>query len=349
MKLVYCYVRHRNFSLEQLHTDGHYTLIKELVRRGIIPGARIIMENYNQRFTPQIIEQDDNFTVETIGVFHKLKIDPGDIVWIRGGWKPWIPRIEEWAENHWFMYYGANAGHHSWPWWDVILWDLAEGNKIGKDDKLWWHYRKMVSPEFHYQPMEERYDICVGASHIYDRKGQYRILPICKKYKELTGKDLRVCMPGSFYSHERKTEAMRKEIQEGKWPNIHMPGWLTRTQLVEAYCRSKWFYAATCGGQGDRCLPEAGMCGCRSIIALSKNHPPYAYADPRMSFVQPDQDDLESVAQLLAGSGDYASRREIADYFQAEAGLETAIAYLRPVLDHMMANKKDRSSLRKLI
>ena len=128
---------------------------------------------------------------------------------LRGAWKPWIPWIERYAPDHWFLYYGANAGHHAWPWWDVILWDLKEESKEGKDGKLWWHYRKPVSPDFRLKPdIPEKYDVCCGASHIYDRKGQFRILPICRKFKELTGRDLRVIMPGSFYSREKKTEAL---------------------------------------------------------------------------------------------------------------------------------------------
>jgi hypothetical protein len=348
MKLWYLYVRHRAFSLEQLQTDGHYTLMRELARRGLVDEATIVCDNYAR--PPEVLDREPQFQVLSLQGLDDLRPAPGDVIWIRGAWKPWIPWIERYAPSCWMWYYAANAGHHAWPWWDVLLWDMAAGNREGSEGKLWWHYRKTVSPEFRLLDLPEEWDVCCGASHIYDRKGQFRILPVCRRFKELTGRDLKVVMPGAFYSRERQTEAMRAEMLAGQWPNITVPGWMDRAKMVEVYNRSRWFYAATCGGQGDRCVPESGMCGCRQIIGLPKNHPPYAYEESWVTYVPPDQDDTDAIAEHLAGP-DYwhSSRGEVAAYFQREAGLDIAIEYLRPLLEHCRGRAKNRESLKELL
>lgn len=348
MNLVYLYVRHRHFSLEQLKTDGHYGLMHELVRRGVVDKARIIMQGYAQHGV-DILEDRGGVTIESHEQMETVVPGPGDVIWVRGAWKSWLPWIQQYAAAHWFLYYAANAGHQSWPWWDVILYDLADGNRLGTGGTLWWHYRKPISPEFENRNLQTKYDVCVGASHIYDRKGQYRILPIAKEYKKLTGNDLRIVIPGRYYSRERQTEAMRAEINAGAWPNIFVPGWMPRAEMVDIYNSAKYFYAATCGGQGDRCVPESGTCGCRQIIGLSKNHPPYAYANPLITYTPPDPDDFEAIARFLAEDRNDLSRSVVADYFARESGMDRVIQTFEPVLTHFRTHTKNRDTLKELV
>jgi hypothetical protein len=347
MNLTYLYVRHRSFRLEQLQTDGHYALMQNLVARGLVDSVKIVMENYAQNEQVNVLKADPKFRVESHKNISTVMTAPGDVIWVRGGWKPWIPWIEERQTTNWFMYYGANAGHNSWPWWDVILNDLQEGYSPSKYGRLVWHYRKPVSPEFMNLNIAPKYDVIVGASHIYDRKGQYRILPIAKKFKKITGRDLRVVMPGCWYSREKKTEAMKAEMREGKWPNIHMPGWLPRAKMVEVYNSAPVFYAATCGGQGDRCVMESGTCGCRQIIGTSKPHAPYTYRRPDFAFVPSHEDAFDEIAEYLA-SPSVTERDEVAGYFRRNGGQEAAMATLKPLLYHFK-RPKDRETLKELI
>lgn len=352
MRLFYLYVRHRNFSVEQAETDGHYTLIKELMKRGYVDESYFITDNYAR--PPEVLANTDpRFKVISVNGLFTLRQqpEPGDIIWIRGAWKPWIPWIEKYTPQCWTLYYAANAGHHAWPWWDVILYDLREGDTAGAENKLWYHYRKPVSPDFGLRPeIPVEYDVCCGASHIYDRKGQYRIMKISLAYEALTGKPLKVVMPGSFYSREAQTEIMRAELADGKWPNITMPGWVDRNTMISIYNSARFFYAATCGGQGDRCVPESGLCGCRQIIGLSKNHPPYSYARPDIAFVPPNPDDTDSIAAYLAENmRSSVTRQDVADYFQAEAGMDRAIDNLSRLFNHMKENPKLRTTLTELL
>lgn len=351
MRLIYAYVRHRNFSWEQFTTDGHYALLRALQKTDLVDEVEIILNNY--AVPSRLLHAEPGLRVHSLKEIDEFETRPGDVVWIRGAWKPWIPWIEKAADVHkcWLIHYSANAGHHQWPWWDAILWDLAAGNKIGRESKLWWHYRKPVCPEFRIMPeVEQEYDVCCGASHIYDRKGQFRILPICHEFKKLTGRDLRVIMPGAFYSREKKTEAMKAEMKAGKWPNIFVPGWLTREGMIRVYNMAHVFYAATCGGQGDRCVPESGACGARQIVGLPKNHPPYAYETP-IAFVPEHQDDFSGIARHLFETleGSAPDREAISDYFRQESSVETAIDYLRPLLEHMRDNPKNRETLKELL
>lgn len=350
-RLTYLYVRHRNYPLHQMQTDGHYNLMQQLVKKGMVSSARIIRENYAIQKTILEVSKPD-FECWSVPDLNQIELEEDEIVWVRGGWKPWLPWIERHMSKHWFIYYAANTGHHPWPHWDVVLEDTRErAAVISKTGALLWHFRKPVSPDFKVldPPENNVWDVCCGASHIYDRKGQYRILGVAEEFKRLTGRDLRVVMPGSFLCREKNTEAMKAELRTGKHPYIHLPGMVDRKALVKIFNQSTFMYAATCGGQGDRCALESAICGCRQIIALAKNHAPYIYGNSRYAFVQPHQDDLKSVARYLAKSDTKKpSRRSTALYYDLQGGIERVTWNLTPLFQFIVHNKKDRDSLKRL-
>lgn len=350
MQLTYLYVRSRHYELEKLQTDGHYELLRALVARGVVDRVRVVRESYAFPGDHQEI-QEPGFEVSHVHDISSVTLDPGEVVWIRGGWKSWIPWIERHAQTHWIFYYGANTGHQSWPWWDVVLEDRHD-NMVYPDrlGRLVWPFRKPIAPAFCAGPPQiPVWDVCVGASHIYDRKGQYRIIAVADQFQKLAGRPLRCVIPGCFYSRERHTEAMKALLRSGKYPYIHLPGMLPRTELVSVFQRSRFMYAATCGGQGDRCALEAGACGCRLIASLRKNHAPYVTED--YAFVPSHPDKTDELAEYLAEELNKPDpdRQEIAKYHDQNGGREAVIANLLPVLTHCLRHRKDRESLANLV
>jgi len=346
-RLTYLYVRHRNYAIDRFKTDGHYALLGALAEQYNLE-VDIVLNNYakaHHEFRDGRIR-----FIETPDIDHLV---PGGIVWVRGMFKPsWTSWVDYWSQKRWFVMYAANTGRGSWPQWDVVLWDLERINRWDvRTQKLWYYYRKPVSPKFRNLGLEERFDVCVGASHIYDRKGQFRALPLCRRFKELAGRDLRVVIPGAFYGRERQTEAMKKELLAGKWPNIVVPGMLPIDELVQLFNTTRHFYASTCGGQGDRATLEAMACGCRLIIGTQKPHAPYTYDNPFISFTPETIQDTDAIAEYLAGpelAGAY-DRRSVSEYYQDQGSTEAALENLRPLMEHLLANPKNPESLKELL
>lgn len=328
--------------------------MRELVRDGLINSVRVVRESYATT-VPTTDYEEPGFTAISVPDVNILTLVPGEIVWVRGGWKSHLPWIERHLPNHWFLYYGANAGHHSWPHWDVILEDRHQRyvfpDSLGR---LVWYYRKPVAPEFRARPgLERTWDVCVGASHIYDRKGQFRALDVCDEFYRLTGRQLRCIVPGCFYSREKQTERMKARLQSGAYPNVHLSGMLPREELVGVYNRSRFMYAATCGGQGDRCALEAGVCGCRMITARRRNHGPYVTADERFCFTPTAPEATGEIARYLAREIDEETptRLDCAAYHVAHGGTEAVVAQIAPVLAVLRENPKtaDRAALAELL
>lgn len=345
MRLTYLYVRHRGYTLEKLQTDGHYEFFRELVKRGYLERVRIILENYADRRS-RCLHSDEQLEVWSVhDVPSEVTLEPQEAVWVRGGWKSWIPWIDKHLPNHWFLFYAANSGRAAWSYWDVVLEDREESYAFpDKKGRLRWYFRKPVAPDFRTDlTAKPKWDLCVGASHLYDRKQQFRTLPVCDAFRRLTGRDLRCVIPGCFYSHEVQTEAMKRRLRAGEYPNIHLPGMLHRADLADVFNRSRFFYAATCGGQGDRSALEAAACGCRLVSARRRVHAPYLTADERYAFVPSSPDATDEIAAFLAREleKEEPSREECAAYHERNGGLEACVTQVAPVLALLRDHPKE--------
>ena len=324
MKLLYLYTRKKAYPVEFMKTDGHFPLMRALKNAGLVDSVRLVMETgreYHETVEPGV-------EIETLrGGIDSLKLDRGEVVWIRGAWKSWLPWIERHRYDHWFIYYAANTGHAPWPYWHVILDDETGLNRIENGKRLWFNYHKPIHDIFHVpvSNIEPEYTLCLGASHIYDRKGQYRAFEVMKTYHRLYGIKLRCLMPGKFYSHERHTEAMRAELKD--WPNVEMPGFVDRADLRNLLHKCQYFLHLNNTGQGDRGPMEAGCCGCNLILGATKHHHPYTYAPESHTKLMPEMDDYETIARYVHDNVP-AARADIAAHFQANSSIT---GYVVPV------------------
>ncbi len=344
MNLVYLFLRKSGYPIRQMQTDGHYPLMERLVSEGVVDNVRVVME------TGQDSHMSTAPGVEVItvrGGIDQFELDPGEVVWVRGGWKSWLPWIEKQKPNNWFIYYGANTGHERWPHWDVVLDDEAEEKRITDDGRLWYPYIKPIHPLFRATNEDGRtYDLCIGASHIFDRKGQFHGFEMMQHYYKMYGVKLRCIMPGGFYSHEKNTEAMKKELP--KWPNVVMPKVLPREKLKDIYKASRIFVHLTCCGQGDRGPMEAGNCGCHVVLGDGRHHAPYFQHSPLASWTAGSTTDYENICRWIHNVPLEGKHERIANYFFSYQG--RVLPNLVPLFQFFKENPKpNRAALKELI
>jgi len=342
MRLVYLYVQDRHFDPKNYLSDGYHELFRHLVESKVVDkiSAYWIELRSNRKVTHF---KSDNYEVASFPRIEDVDIGPEDIVWIRGGWKNWIPRIEEWNKNkQWLLYYGANTGHERWPYWDIVLNDTTFLQGEDTRNRYWLPFQKPIADMFSYKKARLKYDVCLGSSHIHRRKGQYHSFEIIKKYKELFGADLNCVMLGNFRSKESGTAKMKVEVAQH--PNIRTPGFLPREEVAEYLYKTKVYMHMGGGGQNDRSVLEAGLCGCHLMLASAKNHPPWIDSDPAIVYVAGKNLDYAQAAKRLHNILPQAtsSRKEhIARHFSRKNGMiETVVPLFRDLFEFIRANPK---------
>ena len=329
MRLIYLYYRGRNYPFKHVQSDGHYDLIREMVKQEIVPEAHIYWEEYASR-APKVYAEEKNFTAVSVPNIDNIKVQPGDVIWVRGGWKAWLPKIEEWIANkHWLLYYGANTGHERWTFWDFIFTDCKDLYGYDRHYRTWIPYRKPVSSTFGYKEKPLTYDVCIGASHVTKRKGQWRTWNMIEEYQKQFG-TLNCIIPGDF-TPDFKTRTLYSTVS--KLPNVTTPGFVSREKLCDIFNRTKVFIHLGGGGQNDRSVLEAGTCGCKIILLNGKWHSSFiknntenvfVFKDTRCVFDVDETPFADGVAALykMLNTTTHKTKKAFADFFKWENGLQ---------------------------
>lgn len=304
-------------------SDGFIYMLDQLASQGHVKSVSVFVDDKSNFGIRELSLHTRGYCVPNM-MYCLEFIRPGDIVIIRGGFKPWIPfikAIKERGENQ-LVFYAANTPNTRWPFWDIVLDDLSDSAKI-QNDKLFFLFNKPVNEEIFYPDpgIEKKYDVCVGASHIHRKKGQFRVVEAALEYEKLTGKRLKMIMPGGFIRCTQNTTIMNL-AKSGK-VDLTLPGAVPRPILNEFYNQSRLFIHAGAGGQNDRSLLEALRCGVPSIIANPKRFPPWTntWASLRAVCVLRDNEPptiAETIHTMLSrGRG----RDNAASYYQRVNGL----------------------------
>ena len=326
MRLLFFYLAHRNagYYLDFLPTEGYFCLLKRLVETGIVDEISVIIDS-GQKLPP--VEYMPGLTGYVVPGIENAPVEKDDIIWVRGGWKSWFPFLEKLSvEKQWLLFYGANTGRERWPFWDVIFDDLAGKDYVDGIERIHLDFRKPTNPEL-FRPLavERRYDLCIGASHIHDKKGQWRGVQAVIAYQQIFKKNLKCVMPGAF-RHGVQTNQIIENIRK-QGLDIDLPGMLPREELVKIYNQSKLFMHLGSGGQGDRGVIEALRCGCPVLIGFPQYHAPFTY-ETNLSYVSADPDHFSTLAHEIHERLDQSTeekRRQVFEYHEAECGLETVI------------------------
>ena len=275
MRLVFFYTHARNVTPEDLISDGLTFMFQKMIETGIIDECLCIIDSYN--LLPAHTTISKGLTCAVINDINQARcmIREGDIIFIRGGFKPWIDLINELrAKNNWILFYGANTGNERWDFWDVVLDDLSGETKINKNGSLQLEYFKPVNEDIFYNTNQDRiYDVMIGASHIHDKKGQWKVIDAIIEYEKQTGTKLKCVLPGSFQRGVETSKIQQKIINHKL--DVNITGMLPRPELAKVYNQSKLLIKMG-GGQNDRSVLEGRACGCIVHVEVKERSAPFA-------------------------------------------------------------------------
>lgn len=351
MKLIFLYVQARNgkFYAERVREEGYFHLIERMVATGIVDEALIVID------TPQAgadVYGPGLYGLRTPDISNIFDVmAPGDVIWCRGGFRAWHNVLHDAGRlGYRLMVYAANTGRERWRFWDVVLDDLAGRDFVDGAGRVHLDFRKPVHERlFYYDERYPRYDLCIGASHIWDKKGQWRVMEAVAAYRDMFGDKLSCIMPGGVRGGV-KTRAMIEWIRNHD-PDIEMPGMVSRRDLNRIYNLSKIFVHIGHHGQGDRGPMEAMRCGCKLIIGYPRYHAPWVCEHSAVTRVPADPNDIEELAHIIHSlkyAGSVATRADAHEYQRLQAGVEnTALPRMAQIFDVFRKNPRaDREALK---
>jgi hypothetical protein len=307
--------------------EDYYWLIKRMLETGVIDECFVFVEStHDAGFLSYPGPRPFTcFVLPQIAQAERF-IKPGDVIWVRGGFRTWHNYLVDLVKRgHWLMLYAANSGRERWPFWHVILDDRAGLDFVDGRDRVHLDFRKPTHPELFFpMNLELQYDVCIGASYIHDKKGQWRAINAISFLQERLGREIRCVMPGA----ERRgvmTARMFSVIRGAKL-DVLMPGMVSRQVLNRIYNASKVFVHLGQGGQGDRGPIEALRCGCPLVIGYPQYHAPWTVADNSFCEIPPDPENSRAVAGILASIvANSCSRSDVHAYHETQAGVENVM------------------------
>ncbi len=310
--------------------QGFFFMWKRLVEKGVLDAVFIVIKTKRGSGSITYCEGVTGLVVPNFRALETV-LEPNDIIFCRDGFK-WLEQLRELkCRGHPLIFYAAASARAKWDIWDIILEDVNErmlsGPWMDDYDKYHMPFFKPTNPEMFYpEDIPRKYDVCIGASHIHDKKGQWRVVDALIEYKHRYNEYPTCILPGRRYNDIR-TKAMFEKIKEYDLP-VELPGMVPKTEMRRIYNQSKLFIAPGGWGQNDRNVLEAMRCGTPIFFAFRGHRPPFLYQEGAVAFEAPAADDPNNYAYCLhkvLGKITEDTRKETFDYFEANNGMETVV------------------------
>lgn len=253
-------------------SEGTHYLIRRMLEEKIIDDVLFIIESNRGPGRIDFKDGIKGYVVPEISYVNDFMRDD-DVIWIRGGFRSWHNFIVDNHIDKWKLLYAANTGRERWPWWDVVFDDLKPINQkpyMDQHMRAFLHWEKPINPTVFYpiSPMIREYDVCIGASKVHDKKGQWRTINALLAYQQKYGKQLKCIFPGGGGHGKHTNDAMNMI----KVLDVETPGFVSRKELNTIYNQSKLFVHLGTGGQNDRGPLEALQCGSSVLIGYPRRH-----------------------------------------------------------------------------
>lgn len=289
---------HRDFAHE-----GYFKLMGDLLEKGVINELCIFYESNRGHGVAKWVDHPNAFCAVVPEIrFVEKYLTEDCVIFVRGGFKHWHDWLLKRKYKNWLMLYSANTGRQRWNWWDIILDDMTMRSRLDGHDRLWIPFIKPIDDDF-FTPLgftpentPPQIDIMMGASHVHDKKGQWRVLKVLQAYEKKYGRRPTAVLPGAP-RRGVMTNWLLEEIQNS-W-NIPMVGHLNRSSLRILYnsCRIALFLGAH--GQNDRGPLEALSCGTPVMLGSPSYHSSELRRIPSV-FTLNDVNNFKSTAQILS-------------------------------------------------
>jgi hypothetical protein len=331
-----------------LESEGYLHMLKSLLDKGVMDAVDVYIESprgagthsyFNGQITCRVIPN-----IKMMDQYVK----PGDVIFARGGFRSWFDYLVQLKKRgHWLLLYAANTGRQRWKFWNVILDDLClEGrNWLDSHGRFWFDFVKPINQAKFYPESHEikRYDVCIGASHIHDKKFQYRGVEAVLAYQQIFGRNLKCVLPGRG-DRGVNTRRIPQMINDNNL-DIHMPGMVRRTVLRQIYNQSRLTLFFGEGGQNDRGPLESLACGTPILLATPHRHTPVLLGNPYCYVVHDKYDpvalacDIHSQLQRFADAE--TVRPNCAKFFIETNGMEeVAVPRMVELFNVIRANPK---------
>jgi len=328
-------------------TEGTYFLFKRMLEEKIVDHITVFIEGARtpgvwKAFGPDM----PMYVVPSIASVEKY-LRPDDILYVRGGFRSWYPLLEKVCGDHWTLFYGAATQRWKWLFWDVIFDDLVAENFLDESQRAHIVFHKPTNPTlFKLIKQDKLYDICVGASHIHDKKGQWRTVSALVEHRRKFLKDLQCIMPGRFF-HGTHTNLIPKVIEDNEL-EIEFPGMLQRVDMAKIYSRCRLYVHLATAGQNDRGPLEAMRCGTPVLIGFPQYHPPWMGKAPGISeLAKRPNDPVQTAVDIHEMLQRAAEKKDVFEYHEKVTGIDQVIL---PSMDRLFTffrnnPKKDRPAL----
>lgn len=322
------------------HTEGYAYLLEALLREKVVDEIIVFIDSTRGSG----FYQSGNLPIYVIpNIAHVddyLKKD--DIIWVRGGFRSWHDWLlgKEW--QYWQMLYAANTGRQRWKFWDVVFDDLTGHHSVDKRQRWFFDFRKPVNESIFYpQDQPKVYDVCIGASHIHDKKAQWRFVKVAIHFKRLFNYNLKCVLPGRIM-RGIGTNNIMSDIKEHNL-NIETPGMVPREQVAQLMNQSKFYVHMAGYGQNDRGPLEAMACGTKVILTAPHRHHPTLSANPIAGevFKSGSPEKFAWLIRDLLVHYNENNKPLIANYFQSTHGVTTTVKTFRGLLN--LLNSVSRS------
>jgi glycosyltransferase involved in cell wall biosynthesis len=282
-----------------LPSEGYLYMLHEMLNQGIIDDLVIFIESSRSPGYTTYFNHIKCYVVPEIGYVRQF-LKAGDIIWARGGFRSWFNFLNLMKkEKRWLLVYAANTGRARWKFWDVVFDDLHGEHRHDIRGRFFYYFKKPINPDyFRLLPdLKKRYNVCVGASHIHDKKGQWKTIEVIAEYKRLFGEDLHCVMPGRI-SHWVKTNNIGSIVNSARL-SVYSPGMLSRIKVAEVFNQSVVSVFLGQGGQNDRGPLESLACGTPIMLASTARHCPSIWKDNPFCIVARNPNDITSLAYDL--------------------------------------------------
>lgn len=323
-----------------MKSEGTFLMLSELKRTGVVDDVMVFYESNRGPGFANWGRGIVGYVCPSIKWVYQF-VKPDTIIYVRGGFRGWHEFLTFHKNKNWLMCYNANTGRERWTFWDIILWDLNSRTEIDRHGRLWYYYKKPIDESIFY-PMEQTnfYDVCIGASHIHDKKGQWRAIDALIAYKEKYGKNLKAILPGYGNRGTQTSQIMTKIHDHGL--NVTITGMLSREHLnATVFNRSKIGMFLGTHGQGDRGPLEALSSGLPLIIGSRRYHSP-TVCDEKISLIPNDVNDINEIVELTHRLlSKTPTRKFVSSFFRENQGFkEACYPNIRFVFDFMRDNPK---------
>lgn len=293
-RLIYCYVSngaadpdnvpqwnpitksHDPFA-SHWNEEGFCYLFRRLLEEKILDQVLVVIESNRSPGYGTIDPPCEGMSMLVVPHINQLDVftKPGDVLWARGGWRSWYEYLKNWHDTgNWLLFYRAASNRGAWTFWDIVFDDLIKKPDLDEHNRFYYPINKPINPNVFFNTGEKQiYDLCLGASHVSDKKGQWRMVEALVEYKKMYGKNLKCILPGGFSKGEM-TNTIFPNIEKHKL-DVNVVGMTTRKSMNVIYNQSKLFLHGGGAGQNDRGPLEAMSVGCPVMITRPEIHAPF--------------------------------------------------------------------------